>query len=437
MRVQGQTLLGEPLGISHGPEGELRSGGADARGLHYETFLAGDQEGLAESLSPAERPRYLLLGADLPKRIADLAHLWTDALPTEMQKAKAIEDHLRKDYRYDTNSPSGAAKQPLDDFLFVSHRGHCEFFSTAMAIMLRDVGIPSRNVVGFVGGTYNRFGKYYAVREGDAHSWVEGYIDDLGHPTWMTFDPTPSAGAQPLEETTGVWVYLRDLVEALSQRWNRYVIGYDLRTQVRLFEDLSQRYERLRTRTGANRGPLDKLTRAPVIAGAMLALFVLGYFVWKRRRGGPKADSRATKETPDPNVQTATTLYRALEGALALNGITRPISLPPLRHAEDLRARHHPLGEEVVALTHVYLEARFGGSRLDDTGKREFERRVRAIRAWRRRAHARRPNPSTPPPHSGTPRPNPSTPRPNPSMRRPNPGAREAGARAFMPRPCE
>jgi transglutaminase-like putative cysteine protease len=384
VRAQGQALMGEPLGIYHGPEGEIRYGGSDIRGLHYEAFVAGDTEGLAESLPPSERPRYLLLGPDLPSRVGDLARKWTDGLPTVFQKAKAIEDHLRKDYRYDTNSPSGAAKQPLDDFLFVSHRGHCEFFSTAMAIMLRDVGVPSRNVTGFVGGTYNRFGKYYAVREGDAHSWVEAYIDDVGRPTWMTFDPTPSAGAQPLEDTTGPWVYLRDLVEALSQRWNRYVVGYDLRTQVHLFEDISRRYERLRSRTGVNHGPLDKLTRAPAVAGSLLGLSVLAYLAWKRRRSAGSTETRRTGEPPDRNLETATMLYRALEGALALNGITRPVSLPPLRHAEDLRARRHPLAEEVVALTLVYLEARFGGNRLDDDSRRAFERRVRAIRAWRR-----------------------------------------------------
>jgi hypothetical protein len=330
-----------------------------------------------------ERPRYLGL-PDLPARISELAHQWTDSIRSPYQKAKAIEDHLRKDYRYDVSSPSGAAKQPLDDFLFVSHRGHCEFFSTAMAIMLRDVGIPSRNVVGFVGGTYNRFGKYYAVREGDAHSWVEGYIDDLAHPTWVTFDPTPPAGAQPLEATTGLWVYLRDLIEAWSQGWNRYVLNYDLRQQIHLFESFSNGYERFRKETGVDKGPLSKVTRAPVVAGFLLGTFVLGYAVWRRRRSAAQADTRAPREAVNRNLETATTLYRALEGALALNGITRPASLPPLRHAEDLRARKHPLGDEVVALTTVYLEARFGGSRLDDGARRDFEKRVKGIRAWRR-----------------------------------------------------
>jgi hypothetical protein len=254
-----------------------------------------------------------------------------------------------------------------------------------MAIMLREIGIPSRNVTGFVGGTYNRFGRYYAVREGDAHSWVEGYIEEGPHPTWVMFDPTPAAGAQPLEQTTGFWVVVRDVVEAWSTTWNRYVVGYDLRQQVRIFEDLSRRYDRLRSKTGVDKGPLDRMTRAPVVAGALLAAALLGYIAWKRRRTGGAVDPLAKRDAPDRNLETATTLYRSLEGALALNGITRPMSLPPLRHAEDLRARQHPLADEVVSLTLVYLEARFGGTRLDDGAKRDFERRVRAIRSWRRK----------------------------------------------------
>jgi transglutaminase-like putative cysteine protease len=385
IKPQNQTLLSEPLTILRGPEGELRYQGADARGLHYEAYLAGESEGLADVFPPSERSRYLTLPTTLPARIGDLAHTWADPQATPMLKAKAIEDHLRHDFRYDVNSPSGGTPQPLDHFLFESHRGHCEFFSTAMAIMLREIGIPSRNVTGFVGGTYNRFGHYYAVREGDAHSWIEAYIDDGAHPAWITFDPTPAAGAQPLEETTGAWVYVRDLIEALSQRWNRYVIGYDLRTQVKLFEDISRRYERFRSSTGVNKGPLDRVTRAPVLAGGVLAVFAVAYYFWKRRKTTAPVKPKPLKEKLDRNLETATMLYRALEAALSSNGISRPASLPPLRHAEELRARKHPLGDEIVALTNVYLEARFGGESLTDGTRRDFERRVREIRAYRKR----------------------------------------------------
>jgi hypothetical protein len=157
-----------------------------------------------------------------------------------------------------------------------------------------------------------------------------------------------------------------------------------LQQQVKLFDSVSRSYERLRSKAGVNHGPLGKLTRAPVIAGALLVLVAGAYLVWKRRRRSLAEKSRdGAPEKLNPKIETATALYRSLETALALQGITRPASLPPLRHAEDLRARKHPLASEVLALTGVYLEARFGGGALTDRVRRDFERRVREIREFR------------------------------------------------------
>jgi transglutaminase-like putative cysteine protease len=384
VRPQNQILLGEPLAVQRGAEDELRYSGSDARGLRYDVFVAGDSEALVEPMAPLDRARYLALPGDLPPRVIDLAHRWTDGLPTNEAKARAIEDHLRRDYGYDLKSPSQGTPQPVDHFLFESRRGHCEFFSTAMAMMLRAVGIPSRNVTGFVGGTWNRWGHYYAVREGDAHSWVEAYIDHPTRPGWQTFDPTPPSGAQPLEPRDGAYYLMRDFVEALSQRWNTYVVGYDLRKQVRLFDELSRRYEKLRSKTGVDKGPLARLTRGPVVACALLALVAVGYVVWKRRKRKTEArEETSSKREQDVRVETAAALYRALETALHGQGVTRALSTPPLRHAEELCSRHHPLADEVLTLTNVYLEARFGGATLNEPARRDFERRVRDIRSYR------------------------------------------------------
>src|SRR3954465_13519074 len=101
-----------------------------------------------------------------------------------------------------------------------------------MAVMLRTQGVPTRNVNGFIGGTFNRFGHFYAVRQGDAHSWVEVYLEGTG---WENFEPTPPGDALPKSELAGVWAYLPDVLEATSQRWEHHVVGYDLNQQVSLF----------------------------------------------------------------------------------------------------------------------------------------------------------------------------------------------------------
>lgn len=378
-----QALVGDPIELTRGAEGEVRYSGEGAHGLRYDAFVASEREPIVESLPPTERQRYLDLPADTPARIATLAHEWTDSQATPYLKAKAIETHLKQDFKYEYGAPSGGKPNPVDHFLFETRRGHCEFFSTAMALMLREIGIPSRNVTGFIGGTYNRFGRYYAVRQRDAHSWVEAYIDDPVR-GWVTFDPTPNSGAQPLQETSGAYVYVRDLLEALSQRWNRYVVGYDLKTQVHIFEDISRRYERIRRDTGINKGALERATRAPVVGVAVLGLALVVYVMWRRRRSS-KPSTRPTQDrsSVDPKLEAAAALYRSLELALATQGIPRPTSLPPLKHAEDLVTKAHPLAESVLDLTNTYLEARFGGRPIDDGAQRDFERKVKEIRAYR------------------------------------------------------
>lgn len=381
LRARQQPLLGETITLQRGAEAEVRYSGADSRGLRYEAFLAGDREPLVESLSAQDRARYLGLPPDLPMRVRRLAHEWADDQPTPYLKAKAIEERLKHEFKYDTASPSAGTPQPVEHFLFESRRGHCEFFSTTMALMLREVGIPSRNVTGFVGGTYNRFGRYYAVREGDAHSWVEAYMDDPIR-SWHTFDPTPTAGARPLQDTTGVYVYLRDVLEALSQRWNRYVVGYDLKAQLHLFEDVSRRYQKLRERTGVSSGVAEKVTRGPVVGAAILVLALGAYLWWRRRR--PRRATEEPKPAPATvEQQQITALYQSLETALALQGIPRPAGRPPLKYAEDLVERAHPLAEDVLALTNTYLDARFGGHALDAEHREDFARRVKDIRAWK------------------------------------------------------
>ncbi|MRG94676.1 transglutaminase TgpA family protein [Polyangium spumosum] len=374
LRLRTRATVGpEPHAMAFkGPEGELRYQPLDDRGIKYDIFLSRKKSPTFRKLPSSERWKYLTLPRNMSDRIRELAATWTIEAKTPLERARSIENHLRTEYRYDLASPSGKDPQPLDHFLFESKRGHCEFYSTAMAVMLRTLDVPTRNVTGFVGGSYNRFGKFYAVRQGDAHSWVEAWIDEYG---WLTFDPTPPADAAPKSEIVGVWAYLRDLIEATSQRWDRHVVSYDLSQQVGLLNSLTSRYRRGGSKSdGGPRGRVGLFVVAGIVAAAG------GAALWMRRKKQRAATASRSADPRSASALLATALYEALDAAMSARGVGRSPSVPPLRHAQALVSMSHPLAEEVLDLTEIYIAARFGGVVISDEDRRRFERRVKAIR---------------------------------------------------------
>lgn len=375
MRVRPRGQIGTDFLtlVYKGAEGEYRYQPLDDRGFKYEVLVSHKGAVSFRELPTVERGRYLALPADLPQRVRDLAHEWTAGHPTSLGKAVEIERRLRSGFAYDLASPSGKDKQPLDHFLFESKRGHCEFYSSAMAILLRAVDVPTRNVTGFIGGTWNRFGRFYAVRQGDAHSWVEVYVDNEG---WRTFDPTPPADAAPKSELSGAWAQLRDFLEATSQRWDRHVVGYDLSQQASLWRELSRR----RQQTGSIFGEGTSFKRAGLTALGIAAAGVAAWLYYKRRRQRGVAPRPDEVESRSPSAALATILYEGLDTAMAAVGIPRSPGVPPLRHARALEVNDHPAAEEVMDLTNLYLSARFGGISLNEEDRRDYEQRVKLLR---------------------------------------------------------
>jgi len=355
------------VSIQRGPEGEFRYQAPGDRGVHYTIYVSTEDRPAFTTLRESERHRYLQL-PELPPRIATLASDWTGKAKDPLASARAIESRLRTEFRYDLSSPSGGEDEPLDHFLFESKRGHCEYYSTAMAVMLRTQGIPSRNVTGFVGGTYNKFGRFYAVRQGDAHSWVEAYIEGRG---WITFDPTPPGAATPQSDVEGMLASMRDFFEAVSQRWNRHVLGYDLQQQVSLFE-----------RVSSGSPTLGRLTRPRsrdlmLLAGVLLAGGSVYYLRRRRKRRADDAPRDGHKRTREEAL--ATSLYQQLERTMATMGVARPATVPPLRHALHLRRDEHPHCETILDLTERYLAARFGEMGFDISSRRDYEQAIRTM----------------------------------------------------------
>ena len=139
--------------------------------------------------------RYTQLPADLPPRVVRLAHRITDPHPTVFDKVIAVEQWLHRHTRYRLDvPPDPEGVDAVDWFLFERRTGLCEHIASAMAVLLRSVGIPARFVVGFGPGERNMLTGYFDVRQSDAHAWVEVYYPTVA---WIQYDPTfgvPPAG---------------------------------------------------------------------------------------------------------------------------------------------------------------------------------------------------------------------------------------------------
>jgi hypothetical protein len=178
---------------------------------------------------PQNYSRYLQLPERLDPRISRLAREWlvSAGARNRYDAARVIEQHLQRDFGYSLEMKASGA-DPLADFLFNVREGHCEYFSTAMAVMLRTQGVAARVVNGFQRGEYNDAADVYTVTQKDAHSWVEVYFPETD--SWVTFDPTPPDG-RTLRQSTGLVSRLGKYAEAMELYWNQYVIGYDRQEQ--------------------------------------------------------------------------------------------------------------------------------------------------------------------------------------------------------------
>ena len=150
---------------------------------------------------PAEQEAFCSTAFITPRTI-ELAHKITGGSSFELQKIMKIQNYLMGDYKYDLDAPRAPrGRNAVDFFLFESKSGFCEHFASAMAVLARAEGIPSRVVTGFAPGEYNPFSGFFNVHGADAHAWVEIYFPIVG---WVTFDPTPGGSDGPviMKETT-------------------------------------------------------------------------------------------------------------------------------------------------------------------------------------------------------------------------------------------
>jgi transglutaminase-like putative cysteine protease len=351
------------------PKGDLSYAGLKSGRVRYELTtrrepVAPSLRGLGRDYPPEVLARYLQRPA-LDPRVAALAASLTAALDPA-DAVVAVERHL-KQMAY-TMELLADGPDPLARFLFDVRAGHCEYFATAMAMLLREAGIPARLVSGYYGGRLVERGAYYAVREGDAHAWVEVYFPGRG---WVTFDPTPPQARGAM--IGGLYDDLQLWVDGLRTAWRETIIDYDLEMQVRGAQGalrlLREAGDRFSASSRQSTGDVP-WARVGIAAGLLLAI---GAAINRRLRPARGETGPGLTRSRD----NAARLYAALVRRVRARGV-------PVKPSWTLReitreARRLESGELVARLCGRYEETRFGARPLGDAELRALLDEARSI----------------------------------------------------------
>jgi len=415
--------------------------------FRYELGTTAFVDGRQMPLVPAEgirgRPTSLSLpdgseGKSLP-HLRELAARWIaeSGIPPEDRyaRAKYLEQRLAHSGEF-TYMLEGVARDPtldpIDDFLTNNRRGHCEYFATALTLMLRAVGIPARMVVGYKSDEYDRATDSFRVRQLHAHAWVEAFLtaDQLPrqfihgrefwgwwHGGWLRLEPTPAARDEMADLGGLHWSPWMRAKLWMDDKWSDFVLDMDRARQqeaiyaplVRLVKSVWQHlgdpewwrgwWEGIRGMAGWPRWQAGLLVSAVLLllAGVGWLVYRVGRWLWRRlatlgrsARAGNRASPVAFQARLERLLARRGLHRRPGETARELAGRAAVVLAPfeGMIHGElkgdDVSPPHEQaapldvsgLPGEVVA---AYYEVRFGGRPLDSSRSKRIEQTLRLL----------------------------------------------------------
>lgn len=291
--------------------------------------------------------RALQLPPALNPRAQQLATDWRAASATNEEiVSRTLSLFNQQNFSY-TLEPPPLSEHAIDDFLFTTRQGFCEHYASAFVYLMRAAGIPARVVTGYQGGEYNAFGKYYIVRQSDAHAWAEVWLTHRG---WVRIDPTASIAPERVAHGLSAALpdnaalsymarnpFLRELrlnLDALSYQWNSAIIGYDHERQFALM-----------SRLGLESWSWQQLAVNMVAGlGAVIALFAL-YML-----------RHLFKREPDKTQAAWLKICRKL----AKSGFTRQPYEGPWDFAMRVARARADLSDSIQDLAARYITLRYG-----------------------------------------------------------------------------
>lgn len=357
------------VGLRVSDGGAVALAGFPARVLEYTALL--DDEPSSPALPPPEPPEApdgiarLDQGAGpldrsgISAAVAALAREWAGE-GRASERAARIERRLLSDYVYTTDFVGRGGEFPIDDFLLRTRRGHCEYFASAMVLLLRAEGIPARLATGFYGAEWSAWDQAWVVRQSNAHAWVEAWVGDGG---WRVFDPTPPNG-RPSASPAGFLTSFRQAWEAAVARWDRWVISYDFDDQIGALGGVREWWQQLVRRLSGRR---NETPAAPPVAGtpaveadpeAARRPRRVGPWIAAVAAGAAIAAALVWRRRPAWN---ATLAYERLRAALGGAGLPVTDALAPLALARLVERRLPAAAAPASRVVSCYLEEAFAG----------------------------------------------------------------------------
>lgn len=279
--------------------------------------------GVRTALAPSgPGPNDLALSAALRPQLSEMASRFSEGATTPFERIERIAEVLRTRYRYSLRFVRTPRRDPVIDFLDRHPQGHCEFFASALALLGRAAGVPTRVIGGYRVAERNPFGDYFVVREKNAHAWVEAWDPSRG---WVTLDATPGSEVpQNVGHESRWWSAVGDGASVAAGRVKDWFEG----------------------RTTGQR------------LGAALALLVgwLAWRTWHARDEVVVARTKVSQEGPLP-------CWEALSAALTARGMTRSPDETLERYAARVAATdllEPTLRAEAADVIRAYAAARYG-----------------------------------------------------------------------------
>ena len=276
------------------------------------------------------------------------------------RQAKALELYLKTNLTYEIGGAELNSSNPVDDFVFNKKRGHCERFSSALTLMLRMCGIPSRVVVGYVPTTRNILSGGFNIRYNDAHAWTEAYIPNQG---WVLMDATPSSAFSRGSR----W---RTLLDDLDLAWAMYVVNYDAPAQNKVFSSIM-------SAVGLAALYLEK-------ASFWLLTLLVGLLVFLLLRPLRLKRSATLKKqlTPTETIALANHYYGDMLALLSSVGMNRNVSETPLEFLNASAPRLNAIQNSVAFITQMFCRVRYGTYKIDLSEHDRLANELQLIRRW-------------------------------------------------------